>query len=114
MVRATYTLVLVRMNGNYWTGCDETSVGNMCTQADYILDRETYPDTLSTSSNLVKEIAVDIVMNMIALDLWGQAGGYLSGFSKPVVMTEELKEAIDRVSTDAAFKGFTAGKQQGT
>lgn len=112
MVRATYTLVLVRMNDNYWTGCTEASVGAMCTRADYILDRETYPDTLSTSSNLVKEIAVDLVMNMIALDLWGQAGGYLSGFAQPIVMTKELKDAIDRMSTDSAFKGFTTGKMR--
>ncbi len=107
MVRATYTLVLVRMNGNYWTGCDQTSVTAMCTQADYKLDGYTHPDTLGTGNN-EKELAVDVVMNMVALDLWGQAGGYLSGFPMPVVMTREIKDIADRLATVSANAGFAA------
>lgn len=96
MVRATYARVLVRLGGTYPAGFDATSVGNLCTSADYLLDGYTNPDTLSTTDNEVLELAVDVVISMMAEASWLQAGGYMSGKPKPEVFTTELKERIKK------------------
>ena len=96
MVRATAARVLVRLGGTYPTGFAEAAITSMCTQADYILDRLTHNVTLSTSDNEVVEIAVDIVLNMMAEASWFQAGGFLSGRQKPDVVTPLIQECIAR------------------
>lgn len=95
MVRATAARVLVRLGGSYPAGYAEAAITNLCTQADYLIDGYTHPDTLSTSDNECIEIAVDVVLNMMAEASWIQAGGYLSGKPKPTVLTDEVKSRID-------------------
>ncbi len=98
MVRATTTTVLVRMGGAvYWVNTDATSVGNWCTAADYILDSYTYPHVLSATGTKEKELATDIVMNMIAYNDWGASGSYLTGQPRPVIMTQDIKDMADRL-----------------
>ena len=107
MVRATYTLVLVRTAGVYPVNHTETSVGAMCTQADYILDAYTHPDTLGTGNN-EKELAVSVVMNMIAEADWLATGGYGTGFARPLILTREIKDIADRLATDSSYDGFSS------
>ena len=112
MVRATTARVLIRLGGTYPVNHDATSVGNMCTDADYLLDGETHPDTLSTTGNNEIELACSIVLNMIAEADWVASGGYATGQPKPVVITRAIKATIDRLSSTSTFKGFTTGTQQ--
>ena len=112
MVRATTAKVLIRMGGAYWVNYDATSIGNMSTEAHYILDGYTHPHTLSTTGNNEIAIAVEVVMNMVAYNDWGMAGGYATGQMRPVILTTSLKDRIDRISIDSTSKGFVAGTQQ--
>ena len=98
MVRATTATVLVRMGGRpYWVNYDATNVGTYCTAADYLLDSYTYPEVLSGTGVKEKELATDIVMNMIAYNDWGAAGSYLSGQPRPSIMTQDIKDTADRL-----------------
>ena len=112
MVRATTARVLIRLGGTYPVNHDATSVGNMCTDADYLLDGETHPDTLSTTDDNVIELAVSIVLQMMAEADWFAAGGFATGQPKPAIITRNIKDSINRLSSTTTFKGFTAGKQQ--
>ena len=107
MVRATTARVLIRMGGTYWVNYDATNVGNLCTQADYILDAYTYPDTLGTGDNEI-ELAVSVVMNMIHENDWFSAGGFSTGQARPTVLTREIKDIAHRLATDSAYDGFSA------
>jgi len=95
VVRATAARVLVRLGGSYPAGFAEAAVTSLCTQADYLIDGYTHPDVLSTTDNECIEIAVDVVVQMMAEASWIQAGGYLTGKPKPTVLTDELKGRID-------------------
>lgn len=94
MVRATYARVLVRTGGSRPAGWSEAAITALCTNATYLLDGFTHPDTLSTTDNECVEIEVDLVLNLMAESSWLHAGGYLTGKPKPEVFTQSLKERI--------------------
>ncbi len=100
MVRATTARVLIRLGGAYPAGFDATSVGNLCTQADYILDGYTNPEVLSTTDANVIELACEIVLSMMAEASWYQAGGYASGRPKPEVLTPDIKHRIEQLMAE--------------
>lgn len=102
MARATTVTVLIRMAGAYWVNYDATNVGHLCTTADYKLDGYTYPEVLSTTGTLEKELATDIVMNMIAYNDWRITGGYVTGQMRPIVMTQEIMDTADRLVLGSA------------
>lgn len=95
--RATTTTVLVRMGGVYWVNTDATNVGFYCTAAALLTDSYTYPEVLSSVGTKEIELDTDVVMNMIAVNDWASAGGYLSGQPRPVVMTQDIKDTADRL-----------------
>ena len=100
MARATTTRVLIRLRGVYPRGWDATSVGNLCTQADYKIDGHTYPDTIGTT-NICIEIAVDVVLRMMRqADMLGRSSGASTGegvtYPDHVVLTDEIKQRISK------------------
>jgi hypothetical protein len=100
MVRATYARVKARVGGSDPTSWDQTAIESLCTQADYILDGYTYPDTLSTTDDLVIELAVDMVMRMMRLADYMQQSSGSAGYEGRQypdikVLSDELKERID-------------------
>lgn len=110
MARATYARVLVRLGGalyesTFWT---EAKVTALCTQADYIIDGYTYPDTISTTSNIAIEIGVDVVLNMMEdIDRRRKSGGVSTGegytyTSKPI-LTDDIKQRIDNLKSVTYF-----------
>ena len=113
MVRATYARVLVRTGGTLPVPFTEAAVTALCTNADYLGDGITEPETLSLTDNEVIEIFVDIVLNMMAEATWLHAGGYLTGRPKPEVMSNDIitrlrghmsraygPQAVDMIDTD--------------
>lgn len=109
MVRATYARVLVRLGGvlpdSFWT---EAKITSLCTQADYIIDGYTYPDAISTTSNLAIEIGVDVVLRLMRqTDAMRRSAGASSGdgFTYPdyVILTPELTKRIDNLLSDNYF-----------
>lgn len=115
MVRATSTEVTKLFGGTLppgWVG--GTLVSDVCTQMDYHLDSKTAPNTLSTSSNAVKQLANELVYRWIIHSIWGSGGGPLSDSPEPPIWTTDMLDRLERLSTDTTFKGFTTGRQRET
>lgn len=101
MARATHARVLVRCGGTLPTGWVEAAVTNLCTQADYIIDGWTYPDTISTTSNIAIEIAVDVVLLLMRqTDMLKKSAGAVVGegitYANVEVLTPDIKMRIKR------------------
>jgi len=99
MVRATYARVLVRLGGTRPVGWDEADITSLCTQADYVIDGFTYPDTISTTSDVAIELAVDVVLRMMRqADMMRRSAGASQGegFVYPdlTILTDELISRI--------------------
>jgi hypothetical protein len=89
----------------FWT---EAKITALCTQADYKIDMYTYPDTISTTSNLAIEIGVDVVLQMMRqADMYRKSGGATSGegftFSDVDILTPDIKKSIDNLLSDNFF-----------
>jgi len=110
VARATTADVLKRWGGTYPPGADATNTADWCEQADEILNAYTHPDTLSTTDSKVKAVAVDVVERLYIRMVWMQAGGPMSGQPEPEVLTQDIKEKIDRLSIDSTYDGFTTAK----
>ena len=96
--RATTATVLIRMGGlPYWVNYDATNVGNLCISATNKLDGYTTPHVLSATGVKEIELETDIVMNLIAYNDWGAAGGYLTGQMRPIILTQDIKDMADRL-----------------
>lgn len=112
MSRATYARVSARLGGDDPSGWVQADIEGLCTQADYIIDAETYPETLSTTSDLVIELAVDVVLRMMRLsdfmhEASGSAGHDGRMYPDIPVLNKELKDRIARLSTSQSTGSFT-------
>lgn len=108
MVRATYARVKVRLGGGDPSGWSQAKIEGLCTQADYILDGYTTPDTLSTTDNNAIEIAVDVVLRMMRqADMLQESSGTTGHDGRTYVdiptLSDEIKERIDRVLRSEYF-----------
>lgn len=98
MVRATAAEVLKLFGGVYPPGTDATNIGNLCAKADYHIDgyaKKHYKTDLSTTDTSII-YAANLTVAQLGMQLmWYQAGGKLSGQSRPPILTDEVKEIID-------------------
>jgi len=98
MVRATAAEVLKLFGGSYPPGTDATNIGNLCADADYHMDayakKIAYDSTLSTTDTGVIYAANMTVAQLGMHALWIQAGGVLSGYPQPDILTDEVKMII--------------------
>lgn len=97
MVRATAAEVLKLFGGSYPPGCDATNIGNLCAQADYHMDA--YAKDLGYTSLSTTDTGVVYAANMTVAQLglhaiWIQAGGAISGYPPPPILTNEVKMII--------------------
>ena len=112
MARATAALVLPRLGNAYPTGWDAVSVGALCAPADAILDGYTYPITLSTTEAGAIQMACDIVLRLMRIaDMMQSAGGAIAvsgrSYLDMPVLTDEMKERIERLTQNATYDGAT-------
>lgn len=99
MVRATAVEVVKMLGATYPPNWDATSVGNLCTLVDYVLDGKTYPDVLGSSTE-VKQLANEVVIRYMTYGDWvhdGREG------EEPVIWTRDLLDRLDQLSTDATL-----------
>lgn len=97
MVRATAAEVLKLFAGVYPPGTDATNIGNLCSQADYHMDayaKANGETSLSTTDTGVVYAANMTVAQLGLRSMWIQAGGPLSGYPEPPVLTNEVKLII--------------------
>ena len=112
MARATAALVLPRLGNAYPTGWDAVSVGALCAPADAILDGYTYPVLLSATEPGAIQLCIDIVLRLMRIaDMMQSAGGAMSTMGRSYldmpVLTEEMKERIERLTQNATYDGCT-------
>jgi hypothetical protein len=114
MVRATEARVLVRLGATAWpvVSWTQAAVTALCTQADYIIDGYTYPDTISTTSNTAIELAVDVVLRMMRMaDMMQEAGGSSSADGRSYtdfeILNEQMRERISALLRSSDYRGIT-------
>lgn len=106
MARATYEDVLKRTAGNYPGSWDQSAVTDLCTRADRIIDSYTSPQTISETSDEAVEIAVDVVMRLMAQgEMFLQSSGTTGagGRAYPLnmeILTPEIKIRIKNLLRD--------------
>ena len=110
MVRATAAEVLKLFNGAYPTGISATTVGDLLAQADYEMDAYTRPSTISATDTSGIHIANKIVVNLSIWGLWLHDGGQLSGKEEPEILTQRIKDELDRLKVDTAHDGAVYGE----
>ena len=85
MARALYSDVLIWYGGVYpvpttvWT---ESSITDLCTVADTLIDQVTYPEKIPTSGDEAKEIAVSVVTRLVYRANLVQKGDQAANFYK--------------------------------
>lgn len=104
MVRAAYTDVVKRFpSGEYPGAWTQARVTDLCSEADYILDAYTSPQTLSTTSDEAISISVDVVIRlMIQGQMLEQSSGTMghNGRQYPLnmeILTPELRTRIENL-----------------
>jgi len=97
MVRATAAEVL-KLKGGVTTiyGWDSTAIGNLCAQADALIDTAALPGSLSTTGTNEVALANRAVLWLIEQSVAGL----------PLVLSDDLKEEIAQLAADTTFDGW--------
>lgn len=100
MARATLARVKIACFGELPQGIEDAAVTDVCDRVDHQIDSLTYPNSISTTTDLAIELAVDKVLLEIDYILWLQAGGDISGKPRPAVMPQAWLLRLANLNVD--------------